>query len=53
MIANIRNWEIRAMEISEAAIPVTGNKARGLSLARDMHMARLSLARLTGLEPDA
>jgi hypothetical protein len=53
VLANVRHWEQRAEEIADAALPVTGNKARGLSLAKDMRMARISLARLAGLEPDA
>jgi hypothetical protein len=52
VLANIQNWEDRLSDIAEAAIPVTGNKTRALALARDMHMARLSLKRLAG-HPDA
>lgn len=36
------------MEIEANANP--GNKVRALSLARDLEQARLSLARLAGLE---
>ena len=52
VLANIGNWEERALEIADNAIPVTGNKARGLSLARDLHMARLSLKRLADVDGD-
>jgi hypothetical protein len=52
MLANIANWEDRLSTIADAAIPVTGNKSRALALQRDMHMCRLSLSRLAGLEPD-
>jgi hypothetical protein len=53
VVQNIRDWEQRVEEIADAAIPVTGNKARGLALLRDMRVTRLGLARLAGLEPDA
>jgi hypothetical protein len=52
VLQNIDNWRQRAEEIAEHAIPITGNKARGLSLARDMHQAMLSLKRLSGLDGD-
>jgi hypothetical protein len=50
VLENIQNWEQRAEAIADAALPVTGNKGRALALQRDMAMARLSLARLAGLE---
>jgi hypothetical protein len=46
VLANIEDWERRALEIADAATPVTGNKARALSLARDMEQCRLGLTRL-------
>jgi hypothetical protein len=52
MIQNISNWEERVEIIADAAIPVTGNKARALSLLLDMKCAKQSLRRLAGLEPE-
>lgn len=49
VLQNIANWEVRLMEIEQAATPVTGNKARALSLRRDMEMAKISLRRISGL----
>lgn len=49
VLENIANWEVRLMEIEQAASPVTGNKARAMSLRRDMMMAKVSLRRLAGL----
>jgi hypothetical protein len=46
VLENVQDWESRALEIADAALPVTGNKARALSLARDMEQCRLSLTRL-------
>jgi hypothetical protein len=51
VLATIDNWQERAEEIADKAIPVTGNKARGLSLARDMMQVKVSLKRLAG-KPD-
>jgi hypothetical protein len=45
-LANIANWESRALEIADAAAPVTGNKARALRLARDMMQCRVALTRM-------
>lgn len=53
VLQNVRNWEERLDEIAEAAIPVTGNKARALSLLRDLEMFRVSLCRLAEMEGDA
>jgi hypothetical protein len=50
VLENIGNWQDRVLEIADNAIPVTGNKARALSLARDLEMAKHSLRRLAGLE---
>lgn len=52
VLENISNWESRLEEIAEEAIPATGNRARALSLQRDMMMCRLSLKRLAGLSQD-
>lgn len=52
VLANIANWEDRLEEISDHAIPVTGNRGRALSLMRDMKYAKLSLARLAGIVED-
>lgn len=49
VLQNIANWEVRLMEIEQTASPATGNKARALSLRRDMEMAKLSLRRVSGL----
>jgi hypothetical protein len=49
VLQNIANWEVRLMEIEQTASPATGNKARALSLRRDMEMAKVSLRRLAGL----
>lgn len=53
VLQNIRNWEDRLEEIADAAIPVTGNKARALALLRDMRMAHVSLCRLAEMEGEA
>lgn len=52
VLANMDNWRERLEEIEEHAIAVTGNKGRALALLRDMQMAKISLRRLAGLEPD-
>lgn len=52
VLQNVRNWERRLDEIAEAAIPATGNKARALSLLRDLEMFRISLCRLAQMESD-
>lgn len=51
MLISIDNWRVRAEEIAEHAVPVTGNKGRALSLARDLLQAKISLTRLVG-KPD-
>jgi hypothetical protein len=49
VLENIANWEERLRAIEEAATPITGNKARALSLLRDMEQTKVSLKRLAGL----
>lgn len=44
LLANVENWQRRALEISDCC-PV-GCKADALSLARDIEAARVSLMRL-------
>ena len=44
LLANVDNWQRRAIEIADCC-PV-GCKGEALSLARDIEMARTSLARL-------
>lgn len=44
LLANVENWERRAVEISDL-LPA-GQKGAALSLARDIEAARCSLARL-------
>lgn len=51
-LASIDGWRERAIEIAEAAVPATGNRARALSLAKDMELARLALRRIAGMEAD-
>jgi hypothetical protein len=48
VLENVSNWEQRLVEIEEAAIP--GNKARILSLMKDMQFAKLSLKRLADMD---
>lgn len=48
VLANIDNWRERCLEIEANANP--GNKARALSLARDLEQARVSLKRLSERE---
>jgi hypothetical protein len=52
ILQNVGNWESRLEEMAEAAIPATGNKARALSLLRDMEMFKRSLCRLAEIEGD-
>ena len=44
LLANVENWQRRAIEIADA-VPV-GHKSAALSLARDIEAARCSLVRL-------
>jgi hypothetical protein len=48
VLQNIDNWRERALEIEANCSP--GNKARALSLARDLELARLSLCRLAEMD---
>lgn len=50
ILANVRNWEQRLIELEAVAIP--GNKARILALMRDIEMFRVSLCRLAQMEGD-
>lgn len=45
--STLDGWYEQAIEISEAAIPVTGNKARGLHLARSILQAKLMLDKIS------
>jgi hypothetical protein len=51
MLATLDNWSERVEEIASHAIP--GNRVRALSLLKDMEQVKLSLRRISGLEPDA
>lgn len=44
--STLDSWYEAAMEISDSAIPVTGNKARGLHLAKSILQVKLMLARI-------
>jgi hypothetical protein len=50
VLANIDNWTLRIEEIEAHAN--VGNKARALSLLRDMEMAKISLNRMAGLDDE-
>jgi len=50
VLENVSNWQSRLEEIADAAAPGTGNKARALSLLRDIEMFRVSLCRLARLD---
>lgn len=47
VLQTIDNWRDRVLEAESFAIP--GNKARLLSLARDIEQTKISLQRLTGI----
>lgn len=40
LLANLDSWAAAAEEIAEHASPITGNKARGLHLARSILSAK-------------
>lgn len=46
VLENLGNWEERLAEIERNAPSENGNKARALSLMRDMEQAKVSLRRL-------
>lgn len=46
VMENLGNWQERLAEIEQIAPSDNGNKARALSLLRDMEQARVSLERL-------
>jgi hypothetical protein len=46
VLSSLDGWYEQAMEISDAAIAVTGNKARGLHLAKSLAQAKLALEKL-------
>lgn len=52
VLQNMEDWRDRTLQIADLAHPATGNKARALSLARDLEQCRLSLQRLIGMASD-
>lgn len=47
ILSNMDTWIEQAMEISDAAVAITGNKARGLHLAKSLAQAKLTLEKLS------
>jgi hypothetical protein len=44
--ATLDGWYEAAMEISDAAVPITGNRARGLHLAKSILQVKLMLEKM-------
>lgn len=49
LLSTIDTWMEQVNEIADAAIPVTGNKARALHLLKAMQQCKISLRKLAGL----
>lgn len=51
LLSNLDGWMERVEEIADAALPVTGNKARALHLLVAMEQTKIVLLHLIGRPP--